>query len=150
MGQELDRPVELLDVSSGALLPANPENALFVIRTAREMKDRIQGVVRDATAYLVDESRRQGTKTFHTEAGDVSLSGGATTTYDPHDLEEALRAADCPEERIREVVKTKIEYTVDLRILRQLTAANPDYKAAAELAARVEEKAFSAKVTPRI
>lgn len=147
---EVDVPRELVLVSSGERVPATRENAYAVIDAARERKRGLDEIIRDATAYLVDESRRQGTKTFHTDAGKVELKGGETTEYDPLILREALQDADCPEERINEVIRTKVEEKVDLRILKQLTAANAAYAAAAEKAALVIDRPVSVSLgTPR-
>jgi hypothetical protein len=143
---ELAAPAQLLDVQSGELLPATTENAARVLTAAREMKDRVQGVIRDTTAWLAEEARREGKKTFHVGGGKIELSGGTSISYDPEKLREALMAADCPEKRINDVIVETVTYTVNRNELRQLVGANPDYKAAAELAEIREEKAFSASV----
>lgn len=141
-----DEPRELVNVLTGERLPASAENAALVIDAAREMKGRLQDVIRDAEDFLADESRRQGTKTFHVPGFTVSLSGGDSVSYDPEKLAEALRAADCPEERIDAVVVQTISYSVNRSVLRQLVQANPDYKAAAELAEIRETKPLRASV----
>jgi len=135
-GLDLSEQPRLVDVSTGEALPATTENAHRVLTAARELKRRIDDEVSAATAFLFEQSRIQGTKTFHTDAGDVVLTGGPTFEYDPLALAELLREAGCPEERIDEVVKAEITYKVDQRVLRQLTAANEDYGAAADLAKR--------------
>jgi hypothetical protein len=129
-----DEPRELVNLATGEMLPATVENAAVVLEAAREMKDRIGVVIRDAEAYLAEQSRLQGTKTFHASGFKVEGKGGESVSYDPEALAEALRAADCPEERIAEVVVATVSYSVNRSVLRQLVAANPDYKAAAELA----------------
>lgn len=91
-----------------------------------------------------------GTKTFQTDYGKVELSGGETTDYDETALMAALRDAGCPEDRIAEAVVETVSYKVDKRVLRQLTAANPAYAAAAESAATKTETPLRASVkTPR-
>jgi hypothetical protein len=146
---------ELVNVLTGERLPATLENAGVVLAAAREMKDRIQGVIREATDVIVEESRRQGTKTFHFPGRvTATVSGGDSISYDPGKLREALEMAGCPEERIdgdrekaiKGVIKTTVTETVDRAVLRQLVAANPDYKAAAELAEVRETKPFSASL----
>lgn len=138
---------EFVLVSTGERLPATRENAAAVILAAREAKRKLDEVVHDAQAWLAEEARRQGTKTFHTDYGKIVLSGGETTEYDPERLADELRKAGCPEERVNEVVHMRpIEYVVDKRILRQLTSANPEYAAVAERAARTEERPLRADV----
>lgn len=137
---------ELLDVSSGEVLPATVENAATVLREARVMKQKVDGVIRSATEYLASESAHHGTKTFHVPAGTITLNGGMTVDYDAHDLVEALRVAGCPEERINEAVTAEVSYKVNRSVLRQLAAANTDYKAAIELAERHIDKPWRASV----
>lgn len=146
MTTELDTRRQLLDVLTGEVLEATPASAARVIVAAREMKSRIQDVIRDATDYLREQSMREGTKTFETANGKVTLGGGETVEYDVHDLREALTAADCPEDRITDAIKEEISYKVDRSVLRQLAAANPDYKAAIDLAERRVEKPYTASV----
>ena len=136
----------LLNISTGEILPATVDNARIVLEVAREIEANIRQVKAAATAFLVEESRRQGTKTLRTADGVVELSGGPSVEYDPVDLMEALREAGCPEERISAAVEETISYKVNRSVLRQLVAANQDYKAAAELAERPVEKRWSASV----
>jgi hypothetical protein len=145
---EIAAPRQLLDVGSGELLPATTTNAAAVLVAAREMKDKIQDVIRDAEAFLAEESRIQGTKTLRAGAYTLSLTGGSTTRYDPVTLREALQMAGCPEERIDACIVAKIEYTVNRSVLRQLVGANPDYAAAADLAKESIETPMRASVKP--
>jgi hypothetical protein len=127
---------------TGEVLPATTENAHYVLSTAREWKLRLNEVIERASAFLSDESRRLGTKTIHTEAGDLTASGGVAVEIDADALEDLLREAGCPENRIREVCVEEVvrSVKVDRRVLRQLTASNEDYRAAAEMASREFEK----------
>lgn len=146
MSTELVVVTELLDVESGEILPATVDNAAAVLQSARVMKQKIDTVIRSATAYLAGEAAHHGTKTFNVAAGTVSLSGGTSLEYDAADLMEALRVAGCPEDRIDAAVVAEISYKVNRSVLRQLAAANQDYKAAIELAERVVAKPIRASV----
>lgn len=137
---------ELVNVVTGERLPATVENAAAVLDAAREMKNRIQGVIRDTEDFLATESRTAGTKTFHVPGFKVELSGGPSVSYDVDRLREALQEADCPEERIDEVIVATVTYSVNRSVLRQMTGANPDYKAAAELAEIHDETPLRASV----
>lgn len=136
----------LLDVQSGELLPATVENAARVLNSCRDMKERINRIVDETTGYLAHEVATQGTKTLHHHGETVTLTGGETVDYDAHDLMEALRVAGCPENRIEEAVVAEVTYKVNRSVVRQLAAANPDYKAAIELATRTIVKPWRAKV----
>lgn len=137
---------ELLDVSTGECLPATVENAAKVLDAAREMKQRINDVVAAATDYLATEAAHQGIKTFHVGHDTISLSGGSSIDYDAADLMEALRLAGCPEDRITDAVEQTVTYKVNRAVLRQLAAANPDYRAAVEIAERPVEKPYRASI----
>lgn len=143
---ELAIPEEFPDVLTGEMLPATTENAARVIQSAREMKDRIQDVIRNATVFLAEESRRRGTKTLPYGGGRAVLSGGASTEIDPEALRSLLTEAGCPEDRINAAVKEEISYKVDRAVCKQLAAANEDYAAAVELATRPIVKPFSVSV----
>jgi hypothetical protein len=106
------------------------------------MKQHVNEIVNEATNYLVALSEHQGTKTLHGEGETITVTGGTSTDYDPADLRDALEAAGCPEDRINAAVETEITYKVDRAVLRQLAGANPDYKAAIELAEREVEKPY--------
>ncbi len=137
---------ELLDVQTGEILPATTANAARVITAARDMRTRINDVVAQATAWLAEESARQGTKTLHAGASSVVLSGGPTDEYDPLELMNYLRNAGLPEQRVDDAVTTIIDYKVNRSVLRQLAAANPEYADAIEQAKRTVEKPMRATI----
>ncbi len=146
---ELDQYTGLLDVTTGEVLPATVGNAAKVINAARAMKQNVNAIVQEATAYLVRESEHIGTKTLHDDKETVTITGGPFVDYPPTDLIDALRAAGCPENRIDQAVKTVITYKVDRAVLRQLAGANPDYKAAIDSVATEVDRAYSASVALR-
>jgi hypothetical protein len=141
---ELAPRSEFPDVLTGEVLPATAENAYRALTAVDQMQARLRDVRAAITDFMVEEAKRQGTKTFHTTDGDVSVSGGVATEIDAQTLAQLLREAGCPEERIDEVVVAHIEYKVNRNVLRQLTGANSDYKAAADLATHEVEKPWRA------
>lgn len=145
----VDQELTLLNPQTGEVLPATVDNAGAVLIAARGIEENLKDLKAEATSFLVAEAERLGKKTLHAEGVTVKVSGGETSEYDAQILEDLLRSAGCPEERIREVVKEEITYTVDKRVLKQLTGANRDYAAAAELARRVVEKPYRASVETR-
>lgn len=139
----------LLDLETGELLPATVDNAGRVLLAARAMKERVNAIIKEATAYCVTVSEREGTKTLHGDHETVTLKGGTSVEYDPGDLMENLAEVGCPEDRINAAVTATVTYKVDRSVLRQLAAANPDYKIAIELAAREVDRPYQASVTLR-
>lgn len=149
MTQEVAQYVGLLDVQTGELLPLKVENAARVINAARAMKANVNQIVNEATAYLVDMSMEQGTKTLHDGGETVTITGGPSLDYDPVELRRELEVAGCPENRISAAIIETVSYKVDRSVLRQLAAANPDYKAAIERAELEVEKPYRASIKLR-
>ena len=149
MSTDLARYTGFLDVQTGELLEPTVGNAARVLSAARAMKQHVNEIVNEATAYLVTVSEHQGTKTLHGEGETVTVSGGPSVDYDAADLRELLENAGCPHDRIEAAVETVITYKVNRSVLRQLAAANPDYKAAIELAERTVEKPYRASLKLR-
>ncbi len=143
---EVAVPQMLVNVDTGEQLPATIENAAAVLNAARDMKKRMDDLIYATTLYLVSESTVRGTQTLNVGDVTVTLSGGEGTTYDAQDLMEALRVAGCPEDRIEQAVVATVSFKINRSVLRQLAAANPDYEAAIELAARTVEMPYRASV----
>jgi hypothetical protein len=76
------------------------------------------------------------------------ISGGTRNDYDAELLERLLRDAGLPEERLMEAVQEIVTYKVDQRVLKQLTAANPMYAAAADHARTVVDTPWRVTVKP--
>jgi hypothetical protein len=146
MSTEIAQTDNLLDVTTGEVLPATVPNAATVLHAARLMKDRVNDIIAETTAWLVREAAHQGTKTLRAGKTTVTVSGGSSTEYDPHDLMEALREAGCPEDRIEQAVVPEVSFKINRSVLRQLAGANPDYRAAIELAEREVERPYRASV----
>ena len=149
MSTDLTTYQGLLDVQTGELLEPSVGNAARVLSAARAMKAHVNEIVNEATAYLVALSEHQGTKTLHGDGETVTVSGGPGIDYDPLELIELLNSAGCPQNRIEAAVRTEITYKVDRAVLRQLAAANPDYKVAIELAEVAVEKPWRASIKLR-
>jgi len=141
--------VGLLDVQTGELLEPSVQNAARVLSAARAMKAHVNEIVNEATAYLVALSEHQGTKTLHGDGETVTVSGGPGIDYDPIELRELLEKAGCPQNRIEQAVRTEITYKVDRAVLRQLAAANKDYKQAIDHAEVEVEKPWRASIKLR-
>ena len=149
MSQELQQYTGLLDIQTGEILPATVGNAARVISAARAMKQHVNEIVREATAYLVDESTRRGIRTLHDDQETVTITGGPTVDYDPMVLMANLEEVDCPPDRIAAAITTEVTYKVNRAVLKQLASANPDYATAIELAEREVERDYRATIKLR-
>ena len=148
-GTDVEQFTGLLDVRSGELLPATVENAAKVLHSARALKAHINGIVEETTRFLVHQSEHQGTKTLHEGDETVTITGGPGVDYDATVLMDNLRRAGCPESRIEKAVVIQVSYKVDRAVLRQLAAANPEYRDAIEKAEHEVERPYRASLKLR-
>ena len=118
--------------------PLDVARAYADITEAKRQLDEAQGLMLD---ILRLESLRQASKTLHLSAElTVELTGGKRLEWDDERLEEMLRAAGMPENRLAELIVETVSRRVDGRVARQVEAANPTY-AAAIRACRTEKPA---------
>ena len=118
----------------------DPPEVAAALGSVRDLERALREVKSELTAALVYASRRLGTKTLHLENATVEIKGGSTTIYDPMEIESGLREAGMPEERIREIVKETVSYSVDAVKAKQAAGANSIYAAIISKHSRVEEK----------
>jgi hypothetical protein len=147
--ERVDQAPSLLNPETGELLEATVDNAAAVILACRNVKQRANELVDEATLFAVYEAERLGKKTLHGENETLVVNGGPSTEYDEQALMELLREVGCPEGRIEEAVVATITYKVNRSVLSQLAGANPQYKAAIELAKREVDKPFRVQVKSR-
>ncbi len=137
----------VLNPVTGELIPASDVNGVAeAVKGLRALNAQIRDAIADATSILVDESRRQGTKTLALQDVTVEIRGGTETVWDTEKLSDGLEAAGCPIERIREVIKVEVAYKVDARVAKQLASANEDYAAVLESAKTTVEKPYYVRV----
>ncbi len=141
----LPLPTELVDVRTGELLPATPQNAIDLLAAAREMRGRILSLVKDCEAILLEESRRQGTKTLRLGDTTATVTGGSDLEWDLETLLE-LRDLGLPEDRYDELVVARVEFKVDARVAKQLEASNEAYAAVIDRARTRVERPFRVSV----
>lgn len=121
-GRELVVPGlgEIVDLS-------NPVQVAFALDGVRDLERNLREIKSELTAVIVQHAQVQGTKTLHLDGIDATIKSGTKTEYDAEAIEQGLRAAGMPEERIREIVKENVSYTVDAVKAKQAAGANPAY-----------------------
>jgi hypothetical protein len=117
---------EIVDVRTGELLPATPENASRALQAIREMEGLLRDAKALATAVLVDEARRQGTKTLRVGGRTVTVKESREIVWDMEQLEK-LRDLGLPESRWAELVTEVLSYKVSAQVAKELSGANPEY-----------------------
>lgn len=138
-------PAELLDVRTGELVEATPAKAAELLVAAREMRGRLMGLVKDCEAVLLDESRKQGTKTLPFPEGTATITGGQELLWNL-DILLQLRDRGLPEDRYNELVVATVSYRVDARVAKQLESANPVYAEVIAMARSYESKPFRVSI----
>lgn len=113
----------------------------LALDTVRDLERQLRGVKAELTNAIVYASRTEGVKTLHFEGCSATIKGGTETNYDAEAIELGLREAGMPEERIREIVKETVSYTVDAVKAKQAAAANPAYAAVIDAHRVSNEKA---------
>ncbi len=134
---------------TGALInlrePAEAAQALQDVRDLKRQLDELRALLE---GVLRLESERQGTKTLHLDGADAVVSGGRRVDYDAELLQQRLRQAGLPEDRLAKAVVEVVSYKVDARVLRQLAAANREYAAAIEEAKSMVDTPWRVTVKP--
>jgi hypothetical protein len=125
--------------------PVEVAGALHDVREAKRLLDELRALLE---GVLRLEAQHQGTKTLHLGPLDAVISGGTRNDYDADVLQQLLRDAGLPEERLSEAVQQIVTYKVDQRVLKQLAAANPAYAAAIDQARTTVETPWRVTVKP--
>ncbi len=137
----------VLNPVTGELIPASDVNGVAeAVKGLRQLNAQIRDAIADATVILVEESRRQGTKTLALQDVTVEIRGGTETVWDIETLQHQMDSLGLPAERMDALIKTEITYKVDARVAKQLAGANEDYAAVLESAKTTFEKPYYVRV----
>lgn len=117
----------------------DPPEVAAALAAVRDLEGLLREAKSQLTAALVHHATVQGTKTLHLENCDVTIKSGDKVVYDAEEIEAGLRAAGMPEDRIREVVKETVSYSVNAVKAKQAAAANHLYRAVIERHSHLEE-----------
>lgn len=96
-----------------------------------------ESLIREAKATLtravIEEATRQGVRSLELPNGDrAEISAASEIVWDAELLEERLREAGMPEERISQIVEQTVTLKVKTAEAKKAAAANPDYASAVE------------------
>lgn len=104
-------------------------SALDAIRAHEAQLREVKQILTEA---LVEESRRQGSKTLRLDYLTVEIGGGTTVEWDIEVLHR-LQDAGLPEERFDALVRTEVTYKVSAAEAKRISS-NPEYARIIELA----------------
>lgn len=104
-----------------------------------------ESLIREAKATLsravIEEATRQGVRSLELPNGDrAEISPASEIVWDAELLEERLRDAGMPEERISQIVEQTVTLKVKTGEAKKAAAANPEYASAVEEARSEQPK----------
>ena len=113
----------------------------LLLDEVRQFEAQLASATRLLTQASVDRARAEGVSSFELPGRmRAEVRAGTRTTYAAEVLEQQLRRAGMPEERIREIVLEEVVYKVDAREAKKAARMNPEYARALEQAATTHEE----------
>lgn len=137
------RPAEdlVLPLTGEIIDRTDPQACAKALMDIRALDEQMKAVKAALTQALIEHSHVVGSKTIQVAGGyNAIISGGKETVYDAMRLEQELREAGLPEERIGDLVKTEVSYRVLAGEAKRLASANPQYAAVIERCSQQVEK----------
>jgi hypothetical protein len=144
-----EEPTLLLPYTGAIVDLREPSEVAQALADVRDLKKRLDELRALLEGVLRLEGQRLGTKTLHVEGMDAVISGGPRAEYDAELLMSRLRAAGLPEERMGQAVVATVTYKPNAAVLRQLAAANPDYRRAIDASRTTVEAPYRVSLKPR-
>jgi hypothetical protein len=144
-----EEPMLLLPFTGELVDLRDPGEVARALQSVRDFKHRLDELRELFTGLLRLESQRQGTKTLHLEGSDAVVGGGPRPDYDAELLMSRLRAAGLPEARLAQAVVATVTYKPNALVLKQLAAANDDYRRAIDASRTTVEAPWYVTVKPR-
>ena len=118
--------------------PASCAEALAVVREIESQMKEVRGAIVD---FFAAERERRGVDEIELPNGDVvKVKRNYEIQWDAEQLEEDLRAAGMPEERIREIIVEEVTHTVKAVEANKSAKRNADYAEAIQRARSETEK----------
>jgi hypothetical protein len=142
---------ELALPHSGELIDLSDETACGVaLDEVRRMQAHLAEAVRTLSAAIAARGAVLGTKTIKLSGGrKAEIKGGPEKHYDAQEIERGLRLLGMPEERLREIVREEITYSVVAREAKRAAGANPEYARVIENATSEVERPWSVTIRRR-
>ncbi len=114
----------------------DPGHCARVIKEIRELEAQLRELKGYLGQSLMEESRRQGTKTMHFPGLEVKINTPSEIAWD-HEILTELVELGLPEERFDALVTMEVQYKVNGLVAKSIGASNPVY---AEVLARAQTR----------
>lgn len=156
-GQEVE-PFEVVKETEMLAVPgtgeivdlSKPVEAALALDALREFERDIASAKRILTDAVVAHYRLTGERTLELPGRlEAEVKASKRTIVDPDILEQRLRDAGMPEERIEQLFKTTVERKVELRKAKTAATANDEYRAALEAASTTYQETPSVTIRRR-
>ncbi|GIV03639.1 MAG: hypothetical protein KatS3mg015_2469 [Fimbriimonadales bacterium] len=109
----------------------------------RELEVRIAEAKRVLADAIAERAQVLGQKTITLPDGrKLEVRGGKSKVYDVEAIESELREAGMPEERIREIIREEVSYTLRVAEAKRAAAANEEYARILERHTRTVETPY--------
>jgi hypothetical protein len=144
-----DESTALVLRHSGEVVDPNDEKQLAkAIQSVQTLKARLAEADRDLRAAFAARAAHLGQRTLQIPGvGRLEVKNASDTTYDVERLEEGLREAGMPEDRIEQMFKTVVTRQAVAAELKRAASANPKYAEVIEACKTVTERTPSVSIT---
>lgn len=137
---------EIAVIGTGEVVDLDDERScLLALAALRDFDTKIKETKAVLSAAIIDRARRLGVKTLVLPDGrKATISAGSDLVWiEVEEMEEELREAGMPEERIREIIVQQITHEVKTQEAKRAAAANESYAAIiARHETRIPKKAY--------
>lgn len=129
--------MELVVPFSGEVVALDdPEHCAKILGEIRELETKLRELKGYLGNALMEESRRQGTKTMHFPGLEVKINTPTEISWDYEVLAE-LQEAGLPEERFNDLVMMEVNYKVNGSVAKSISSSNEVY---AEIISRAQTR----------
>ena len=138
---EIRRPAEVVLPSGEIIDLSDPDACAKALVVVREQEQHLREVKSWITDVFAEEALRRGENVVPLSDGtSVTVKKNYETTWDAEQLEEDLRAAGMPEDRIAQIIVQEVTHTVKAVEANKAKKANPAYAEAIERARSQTDK----------